>query len=115
MPADLDALIAEAEGLCAKLARDEAHCHDYGTSIDIELAFAKGARTLIPELVAALRQRPGREEVERKLSRLYGIGLQAGQADERGQLRLEGHLETVRDTLIADLLRDLGYGAGDGR
>lgn len=100
MPGDLDALIAEAEGLCAKLARDEAHCHDYGTSIDIELAFAKGARTLIPALIAALRQRPGREEVELRLRNLCGLFWLDG-AYGNGNRRIPQ---------IEQFLRDLGYG-----
>lgn len=92
MPADLDALIAEAEGLCAAMPKERwvvakrnkttviyedgivcdtshptvAKLAGYDKSLDRpaeqRAAFIARARTLIPELLAALRQRPGRED-----------------------------------------------------
>lgn len=151
MPADLDALIAEAERLCvAATAGPWARCDPpWGDRMEIftgrgdphgqaliascndpfdcnedhaenwhpeaDAAFIARARTLIPELLAALRQRPGREEVGQRLRGLrdeaYGAGFEAavwgGRIAQKDAHKL--------DALTADLLRDLGYGAGDGR
>lgn len=108
---DLEALIAEAEGLCAlpdrsagkrtelKLLAEAAQ--DSGSDFDVlalaatiepkvalELCFdaddAVRARTLLPALVTALRQRPGRGEVDAEIAALR----QALAASEASRERL---------------------------
>lgn len=160
MPADLDALIAEAEGLCAAATPGPwSLCHHLrpggddscpcgyrggiwsgdGETIVLEMggspevdgtkilpeadrpqqiadaAFIARARTLLPELLAALRQRPEREEIESKLIEFWADGHAAGKA--AATQSHDEHVDTLfaRDDLIDALLSQLGYGAGDGR
>lgn len=148
MPGDLDALIAEAEGLCvAATAGPWARCDPpWGDRMEIftgrgdphgqaliascndpfdcnedhaenwhpeaDAAFIARARTLIPELLAALRQRPGREEVERVLREFWGR-VQMPVPYDINELSLPTRRRMEAD--VASALRDLGYGAGDGR
>ena len=109
---DLDVLIAEAEGLCAAGAAAEGEASTVPDVIAAEIAFADAMHRIVPELLAALRQRPGREEVERVLREFWGR-VQMPVPYDINELSLPTRRRMEAD--VASALRDLGYGAGDGR
>lgn len=121
-------IAAEIEGLCAKATPPQDFAHyivnalvevvhdDIPGSVDsvffVADAFDKIIRTaamLLPEAAAALRRRPGRKEVEKRLQGIADFGESVGTAYEFSYGAVE-RSQNERDEAIRALLRDLGYG-----
>lgn len=99
MPSDLAALIAEAEAIIATFCLPFSRDHAKAKAIN-----------LLPRIVTALRQRPGREEVERALYTICDMQdsyAEAVRADVRGDIKQTGARLKAG---ISDLLELLGYG-----